>query len=210
MHNNPRQSQFELFPGNSRFVEERSEDRKVLKEFTLSLDKALILSIAVIVTMVISFSLGVERGKGVVQRKVVPRLTVQKDNPVKQEIVEPEDPVKVNTQLEHVPVDTYDPLIAGISAEVNAGPMDHEVVHVEQNPQEFLSGVYTVQVASFKQEKYAREEATALEKKGYESIVVPKGNYSIVCVGKFDKHDQAKKYSVKLKNKYRDCLVRRL
>jgi len=49
-----------------------------------------------------------------------------------------------------------------------------------------------------------------LKKKGYEIFIVQKGSYLVVCAGKFFEHDEAEGFSTKLKNKYKDCLVRRL
>ena len=71
--------------------------------------------------------------------------------------------------------------------------------------------LFTIQVASFKQEKYANQEADRLRQNGHsDTFVIPKGDYSIVCVGKFIGKDEAKKFSGKLKKRYNDCLVRRL
>ena len=69
---------------------------------------------------------------------------------------------------------------------------------------------YTVQVASYKGEKYAQKEASLLKQKGYDILVLPKGAFSIVCVGKFKEKEEAKNFSQKLKKQYKDCLVRSL
>jgi len=47
-------------------------------------------------------------------------------------------------------------------------------------------------------------------RKNHKDFVLPKGSYSIVCVGKFILKNDAARYSRKLKKKYNDCLVRRL
>ncbi len=70
--------------------------------------------------------------------------------------------------------------------------------------------IFTIQVASFKQERDAQKEATILKKKGYDIYVLSKGKHSIVCVGKFARKNAAKQFSNRLKSKYTDCLVRRL
>ena len=69
---------------------------------------------------------------------------------------------------------------------------------------------YTIQVASFKSEIYARKEAQDLEKKGHQSLIASKGKHFIVCVGKFVSENEAKIFSGQLKKQYKDCLVRRL
>ena len=47
-----------------------------------------------------------------------------------------------------------------------------------------------------------------LGKKGFETIVMQKGKYAILCVGKFNQMNEAKATIAKLKSKYKDCLVR--
>ncbi|MCK5581683.1 MAG: SPOR domain-containing protein, partial [Candidatus Omnitrophica bacterium] len=73
-----------------------------------------------------------------------------------------------------------------------------------------VDSTYTVQVASFRKKVYAEKEAMDLKKKGYEIFVVPKGDYSIVCVGKFAYKNEANQMSRKLRKRYKDCLVRSL
>ena len=73
-----------------------------------------------------------------------------------------------------------------------------------------LNFSYTIQVASFKDEAYAQKEASALKRKGLDAFVAEKGDYRIVCVGKFRNKDQTNLLVPKLKRKYTDCLVRRL
>ena len=71
--------------------------------------------------------------------------------------------------------------------------------------------IFTIQVASFKLRKNAQREADHLKSIGHEdAFVIPKGSYSIVCVGKFAQKVEAKKFSSKLSNRYNDFLVRRL
>jgi septal ring-binding cell division protein DamX len=73
------------------------------------------------------------------------------------------------------------------------------------------NGVYTVQVASYKSQKFAKKEADALTQKGFRDVqVVPKGAYVIVCVGNFPSKTDASAYTSKLKNRYQDPVVRRL
>jgi hypothetical protein len=71
--------------------------------------------------------------------------------------------------------------------------------------------LYTIQVASFKLgSKYADKEMSNLKSSGHETFILPKGNFSIVCIGKFKGKAEAQQFSKKLKSKYNDCLVRRL
>jgi septal ring-binding cell division protein DamX len=74
-----------------------------------------------------------------------------------------------------------------------------------------VNGSYTVQVASYKSQKFAQKEADALMQKGYRDIqIVPKGAYVILCVGNFSTKSDASAYTSKLKGRYQDTVVRRL
>ena len=69
---------------------------------------------------------------------------------------------------------------------------------------------YTIQVASYKDVKYAEKEAVGLKKKGYETLIMAKGDYSILCVGKFPSKDEASSFARRLKSQYKDYVVRRM
>ena len=96
----------------------------------------------------------------------------------------------------------------------NALASTKTVIAQKLKTQPFLSTAkdsnYTIQVASYKSQDRANQEATVLKKKGFESLVMLKGDYSILCIGKFDEFVEAKKFLNRLKNQYKDCLVRRL
>jgi hypothetical protein len=63
-------------------------------------------------------------------------------------------------------------------------------------------------VASYADEKFAHQAAVDLNKKGFETVVMQKGKYAILCVGKFNQKNEAMTMISKLKSKYKDCLVR--
>jgi len=190
-------SQFELFPGSTEHIISSEEKHSSLVNFTLSLDKILIISVAVIMIMVLSFSLGVERGKGSAQ-------SLTKTKRVNQGQVSEATQEVLNVNDSSQPAEAFTQPVRKESEEFLPAALTAKALP------ERINGFYTIQVASFKKEKYARQEADALEKKGYESIVLPKGSHSIVCVGKFIRRMEAKVFSKKLRKKYKDCLVRRL
>ncbi|MBF0330608.1 MAG: SPOR domain-containing protein [Candidatus Omnitrophica bacterium] len=72
-------------------------------------------------------------------------------------------------------------------------------------------GGYTLQVASYKAEKFAKLEADKLKQKGFNDVyVLAKGAYTIVCVGNFQKKEDASDVKRQLKSRYQDFVVRRL
>jgi len=70
--------------------------------------------------------------------------------------------------------------------------------------------VYTIQVASFKNKSAVEDEAKRLQKKGYETMIVPKGSWIILCVGKFGNKQQAQPLWQELRKKYSDCIIRKI
>jgi len=72
------------------------------------------------------------------------------------------------------------------------------------------AGGYTIQLASYKGRQSADKEADTLKKKGLTAFVVYKGDYVILCAGKFSDKEQARNSMSKLKKQYKDCILRRL
>lgn len=69
---------------------------------------------------------------------------------------------------------------------------------------------YTIQIASYRTEESAKKEAEKLRKKGLSTSVVPKGKYKILCVGNFTDKAGAVMLLSQMKKKYGDCFIRRL
>ena len=202
-HHN-RQSQFELFPGASNQSTPKTKSRFFMSQVTFSFENLIIFGIIIIISMVMSFSLGVDRGykrsrlKEVVQKEEVS----QEDSAQVQEVATEPEIVKASV------ISPRETIVSVTKAQ--ASDVSRELDVIEEKAGQNTEKFYTVQVASFRTEEYAQKEAMDLKKTGYEILVVPKGNYSIVCVGKFLNHHEAKLFSRKLKNKYKDCLVRSL
>lgn len=72
------------------------------------------------------------------------------------------------------------------------------------------SAGFTIQLASYKAKKTADSQAERLKKKGLAPIVLKKGDYIILCVGRFSDKGQAKDSLSKFKKEYKDCYLRRL
>lgn len=69
---------------------------------------------------------------------------------------------------------------------------------------------YTIQVASFSSKTYAQQEADTLKKKGVSAIIKPSGKYVALCVGNFSDKETAKGALSQLKKQYSGCYIRRL
>ena len=200
-------SQFELFPGTSSKSNGTPEKRSLFKDLTIPIENIIVLCIILIMSWVFFFSMGVEKGKRFAQRGsereqagVVFKTEPKASSSIGKESLKENDQGKSEASR--------------ISVEKTSGqqnsvqekqPLEHSPV--EQNIEK---DAFTIQVASFKLERNARKEALKLKDLGYKIFVVPKGKYSIVCVGAFQEKQEALSFSEKLKVRYNDCLVRRL
>jgi cell division protein FtsN len=204
MNINPkRQSQFELFPKSSKSAPETWKPSGLTKDLTLSLENIIVLCIIFVMILVLFFSFGVERGKKIALLDST-KAEVNIVRTAKEKVVpQPAEKVPQEKGEERVvfPVSVPEEIIEESEPAIKP-PLE------KTEEQEEL---FTIQVASFKLEKNARREADRLKDIGHDdTFVVPKGSYSIVCVGKFERKKEAKKFSSRLKKHYNDCLVRRL
>lgn len=200
------QTQFELFPSTRSKTLEPGKKKFLIRPLMLRGENMIVLAAVLVMSMVVSFSLGVERGKKasfsdarrqLVQWKKDLEVSLQaKYQKMAQTSPAPAQPVAEKNVTSDT-AEAYDPPVK-TDAEAPA-PVEKKV-----------DNQYTIQVASFKLEKHAKQEALTLKNKGFETLVMPKGNYMIVCVGQFKEHGEAKDFSRKLKGDYKDLLVRRL
>lgn len=172
----------------------------LLKDLTLTSENIIVLCIIFMMSGLLFFSVGVERGKIV---------SLQKQAGQDAESTEPA-------------VNDGDVVIAPAEGSGNSATVSNTVtgdlksvadpLKEEKKQPVIVDGdlKYTIQVASFKQETSARKEASTLEKKGYQTLVLFKGGHSVVCVGKFPEKKDALQFSSRLKKQYNDFLIRKL
>ena len=232
-------SQFELFPGTTGITPEGPKPAYRLKDLTLSLENTIVISIILVMMLVLSFSFGVKKGKylasGIEERnntKIESSANSLNPQEIKPAVMAP---LKSGQPIDNVQGGQIPPQIAqqrngklGVRSQpaytvVKTNPLP-SISIADQNAAKKAvaqvkgsassttkSGGYTVQVASYKSLTRAQREADFLKKRGLDTLVMTKGNFSIVCVGKFGQFNEAKKYSERiLKEQYNDCLVRRL
>lgn len=160
-------SQLELFSQSAGPARKSGDIRSFFLGYVRNYEKAILLFICFLVTAIIFFSFGVERGK---------RL---KSLPQRADVLKPPAPTP-----EPKPVQEID----------KSGDTQK----------------YTIQLASYEKKSYADKEARRLKKKGFTVLVMSKGNYSIVCVGKFADREMAKSLLSEFKKTYHDSFIRRL
>jgi hypothetical protein len=176
--------QLELFsyPKNK---ESQSKPSYSFFNYMRNYEKIILRIIIFIITAVVSFSLGVEKGK----RMNVRQSNFHLDMALK---LHPDKPTTQN-------ISHQQPVIQKEETKDRAMPVRPEII-----------GNYTIQVASFATSTYAQKEAEKLKKKGLSPQVLSKGRFEVLYVGKFSDKESAKPVLTELKKIYRDCFIRRL
>lgn len=172
----------------------QSEDSNNLKKqpadvsflsFIWSYERAILIIIGIVTMSIISYSLGVERGR---------QLSVLRSNSRL-------DIAALKTQAPaHKPIIKREP--------VQAQFRDKEIFVPKESQQQ--SYAYIIQLASYKTRAYAQKEAQILKSKGFTPIILSKGNYIILCIGNFPKKEIAESILSGLKKQYSGCYIRRL
>lgn len=70
--------------------------------------------------------------------------------------------------------------------------------------------IYTIQVAAFKNKGLALKTAKLLTEEGISPMIFAKGDYIILCVGKFSNQESAQPLLSQLQRTYAGCRIRRL
>ncbi|MDD2703676.1 MAG: SPOR domain-containing protein [Candidatus Omnitrophica bacterium] len=169
-------------------------------------EKLLLLSISFIVAIIISFSLGVEKGKRVTVLKSQvgfnAALTQKAASPAER-VLPAKGAAVSNVPQKEVPVS----FAIGKTETAAASPVQiQKPVPVPENK----SGAFTIQVASFRTKAHAQKEVQALKQTGQPVYLTAKGKYTVLCIGNFSDKEAAKSLLPELKKSYQDCFIRRL
>lgn len=231
-----KQAQFELFP-NEYWKGQDDLKRGFCRSITLSIEGIVVLCIILVIAGVWIFSLGVERGKRIAVRNgydndgttlnvdgnakrwsialvdgdsneqtVVPAPSTRESGVIKTVAANKNN--SESADADSVKIDNH--RMKALSQDRGKSIVSNDTVQTNKILEKDNKRYYTIQVASFKKEKNAKIEAERLKGIGVDIFVLPKGEYSIVCIGRFMKKDDAKEFSVKIKDRYKDYLIRRL
>jgi hypothetical protein len=143
-------------------------------------EKTILVIISFIITGIISFSLGVEKGK---------RLSTLKNS-------------RLDMALTTQPSDRPMPKNKNPNSVITKE-------NTVKEPQPSQKQDYIIQLASYKTKAYAQKEMEFLKKRGFSPSVLSKGNYAVLCVG-FSTRETAQSLLSELKKRYKDCYLRRL
>lgn len=238
--------QLEIFSGNNFRAGNRTSftDGFLTKIFTF--EKKIILFFCFLIVGLISFSIGIERGKRIArhalshgQNLATPQEAVPTAKPAIPPIKPAGIPAAVSTQPKVMVKTTVakktvapvqvKPTVAPstqksiakkapVATQKNTGIEKKSPAAKVKTPQQAPAvsalmqpaGFFTIQVASFKDNKFALTEVETLKKKGIAATIFSKGDFSIVCVGSYPTKEVALAQLPALQKRYPNCIIRRM
>ena len=157
-------------------------------------DKTILVIITIATTSIISFSLGVEKGR---------KLSLSKNN-TRFDLANKE-------QAPTLPVALSLKRVTGTGQEKKTyTEKETNQDSAEKVKQRELIESYTIQLASYRSRVSAEKEAGLLKKRGLAPLILSKGSYAVLCVGSFSDKITARTGMSELQKKYNDCYIRRL
>ena len=200
MNINYKESQIDFLSHVSGKADEPARPRYMAAQISLSLENLVIFAIVAIMVVIFSFSIGIERGKGVALSASAATVVESKD-------------VSVSTGQEKVSgkTDVRDAKAVAVVAKAKTVVVPVLKIVKADKSTAVPTGAYTLQIASYKGLKSAQREADKLKQKGFDNVyVLPKGAYTVVCVGNFQNKEDASGIKRQLNNRYQGSVVRRL
>ncbi len=184
--------QLEMFSSeNQSFLHrDRSRDNAFFN-FIRNYEKAILIIFGMAIVSIISFGLGVEKGKRTASVKFSPRQDMA-------------------TRIQLLPIAPAGKPKPEVLRPVVTLPQESVEAKEKSTPQFLETQGYVIQLASYKERNLADKEAETLKKKGFNPLVLKKGDYTVLYVGHFANKELASSMLSELRKRYADCIVRRL
>ncbi len=207
-----KEPQFELFPASSASLEDINKPKFLLATLTLSTESVVMLVILGIMIGLFSFSLGVEQGKRLAAQSLDEKVAAAWNVGGRRLAVVTNTPVVTTT-----PGVSTAAKITGhggffhARTLVSATPVivPHPAIGGARSGVIVTGGKWTVQVGTYRNEDYARQEALGLKAKGYPVFLIKSKDFYLVCIGQYAFSSQAQVFANKNQTKFLGSQVRR-
>lgn len=173
--------QLQIFSEDQTLKDQKSTSK--FKVLLSSYERKIRVFVVFVISLVIIYSIGIERGKKSILQLGRDRDSVQAKREKREILAETEEPIPKKDQI----------------LQVNSVLVCKDEVKS-----------YVIQVATYKKTLCAENEALNLKRKGFEAFVKKSGDFIVVYVGSFQTKDEATVYLKKLKKRYSDCFIRKL
>lgn len=209
------QIEFEVFPkdtkSNYSYLSDIKEDVKhgqPAVNLVFSTQSIIVIFICLLMSLVASFSLGVEKGKLIAKNNT---MSVRGTNPSETGQEAKSDP-EPGASVEKAPA-AQNAQTALITMPVQnipaaAGPAAGTTTAL--GAASIQKEGYAIQIASLTSENSARNLAESLIKKGTPSYTKPSGKYIVVLAGNFASREEAQAKLKELKKTYTDCFIKKI
>ena len=193
MNINYKEPQFELFPAHSAALEDINKPKFLLATMTLSTESLVILAILAIMIGLFAFSLGVEQGKHLAAQALDQRVSVAWNVGGRRLAAATVNPPQVVV-----------PVVAKPNRTTTAATKPTTIIKTAAP-----ANKWTVQLATYRSENYAQQEALGLKAKGYPVFLIKVKDFYFVCAGQYGSQAQADAFLKKVQAKYQGSQVRR-
>lgn len=177
-------SQLELFSQTKNYSKIQGPNNAFFT-YIRNYEKTILIIVGFIITGIISFSLGFEKGRSLTTLKANPRFDMAAK-------IKPVAHKQTKTEQQYQP-----------------NNIEKQDIIEQPKIKESIQN-YTIQVATYQTKTHAEKEAQVLRKKGFAPLILSKGRYTIICIGNFPNKQTAKSLLSELKKRYQDCYIRRI
>ena len=194
MNINYKEPQFELFPANSATLEDINKPRFLLASLTLSTENLVILLILAIMIGLFSYSIGVERGRSLAAEILDSKAAAAWKVGGRRLAVSPVVPVAAVAPVALVPTKSkaiVNPALRTVAVAPKVMVVNKGLAVPTATVSTTAGNRWTVQVATYKNEKFAQQEALGLKAKGYPVFIAKLKDFYLVCLGQFSTQLQA-------------------
>lgn len=173
-------------------------------QFNVSYEQVIFISIAIIMLMVLLFSVGVEYGKRIAR-------SGETGPPARENVEGGRWKVEGEAStLDPRPSTSPDTGTAPAQTETKpAQPAAEAEVKKAISQPKVLSQKFTIQAVAYRSKKKAQDDMVILSKKGFSPFIVVGGDYYQVCAGEYASKEEAMKDYEKIRKLYKDCFIRK-
>ncbi len=204
MDTKSRQIEFDVFPKENKTnysylsgVKSDTNQEPASINVIFSHQSVIIIFICVLMSLVASFTLGVEKGK------LIAKNNFSKDNL---------QVVAAKTVTDETALTQEKRLVAAENTQITAQPAAQVQLPVvtQASVETATKSGYTIQVASLNTESSAKSLVQSLIKNGVTAFSKPSGKYIVVLAGNFEKKEEAQTKLRELKKTYTDCFIKKI
>jgi septal ring-binding cell division protein DamX len=156
------------------------------RNLILSYEQLIFVCIALIISLLLAYSVGVEKGKGIDRKKSGLYNKSFKTEPASITIVRSE---KAQPNQPFAGKDLSNAVVKVAKADKNTAP------------------IYTIQIASYVSKALAEKKIPQLADKGFKPFLLSRGKYFIVCIGEFANKKAASVELKRLDKSFSGCYI---